>query len=1343
MAVLSKSKQARKPENPNSNDNPVPKKPLCIAALQWNVNGLRSRRIDLENLIKEYSPATMLLQEVRLPYEVQECQEKGDPIPSYACFKGYKGYFRLKKNGQNGVALYVRNNIFHTPINLNSPLQTLAAKITFREKVFIVSSHYTPCSQSPKLVQFQNIINKFDKPYLMGGDYNAHSDLWCASPVEPEDYDGLPDLPYESDSESETLGEDDSESETTKEPPTAVPVDLTSTPVDPTPTPVNPLPTSVRKSASKASKRGETLEKLIQNNGLGVLNCDTPTFIRSNNVLDLMLAEGSIFMDFEAEVLSDPHSSDHHPILIHYTGDFFEVDKLPRYNFKKADIPAFQELCRKSLNRDTDFKGSPDKMKSFTEQLVDISDENIPKSSPFRKEACKPWFNKECQDARRQRNQDAKRCRLCPDANNRMRAKISAARARRIFKKNKRQSWRNYVSKLNSKTPTTKIWNMIRKITGKNVPSHLLHLKDSKGNTVEEIDKISDYIGKTYEHNSSSKNYPDEFQPIKKEAEKRNLNFNTKTKLKYNAPFRLKDLKRAIKKGKDTSPGPDGIPYKLLKLLPDETLLLLLDLINEYWTSDSFPDSWREAFLLPVPKPEKDRTNPNNFRPIALTSCLCKTMERMVNERLIHYLEETGRLSKHQAGFRSERCTTDQLASLESFLRDAMTNKDHVVAVFFDLSKAYDTAWKHGIMQDLYDMELRGNLPKFVLNFMTDRTFSILLNANIGHTKFTQEEGVPQGAILSTTLFNVKLNDIAKQISGGTKCSLYVDDFVIYIRSSTPEGTQRTLQENINRVRDWCIRNGFNISEDKTVAMHFCNCWSCKQTGCYDPVLRLGSSDNSPIIPYKFEKKFLGLIWDKKLTFISHIADLKKRCNKAMNLIRVLAHTNWGADTRTLLRLFRAVIRSKMDYGCIAFMNGNKKALASLDVLHRDGLRLCLGAFKSSPKESLYVEANELPLGLRREELAMRYALKIRSHPNNPTFDALFGYHEADNSIAISIKNLFEEAEIDLNKVMSSKIPKHPVCYSSDLPIFNFTLAETCKADTHDYEFKAKFLDVVDSFYPTPFDHVYTDGSKEGSRAGFGMVSPFGSTSVRCCDDSSIFTAELEAVHRALRHIRLSFRTSKRRKFVVFSDSKSVLEALQNKDSKNPLVTTVTDMIEDMLLEKIVLRFCWIPGHVGIKGNDRADQLAKDGRNEAQTIFEIPYTDLIPEVASFIKSKWQQRWDTEVENKLHAITPEINPYHLIDLSRKDEVILHRIRIGHTRLTHSYRMERGGDRNTPKCIFCEEDVDLTIAHVMIECTGLYYSRINHFVAADMKDLFDRIHPKQIIGFLKEANIYCLI
>ena len=174
---------------------------------------------------------------------------------------------------------------------------------------------------------------------------------------------------------------------------------------------------------------------------------------------------------------------------------------------------------------------------------------------------------------------------------------------------------------------------------------------------------------------SSSSNYSEDFKKIKKTEEKKNLNFKTHEQLPYNRRFRLRDLKRSIKKAKDTSPGPDDIHYKLLKNLPDETLKLLLNLINKYWDSQTFPESWREAALLPIPKPGKDQQNPSNFRPIALTSCICKTVERMVNERLVYYLELNKKLTKFQAGFRSEMGTLDQLVRLESFIRDAFVYK--------------------------------------------------------------------------------------------------------------------------------------------------------------------------------------------------------------------------------------------------------------------------------------------------------------------------------------------------------------------------------------------------------------------------------------------------------------------------------------------------------------------------------------------------------------------------------------------------------------------------------------------------------------------------------------------
>ena len=221
----------------------------------------------------------------------------------------------------------------------------------------------------------------------------------------------------------------------------------------------------------------------------------------------------------------------------------------------------------------------------------------------------------------------------------------------------------------------------------------------------------------------------------------------------------------------NSSPGPDQIHFEILRHLPIETLHILLDFINDTWKSDTFRESWREVLIISIPKPGKDHFNPLNYRHIALTSFICKTVERMVNERLVWYLEENGLLAKQQCGYRSNRSTVDHLVRLETFIRDAFIQNQHLMAVFFDLQKAYDTTWKYGILQDLHNMGLRGNLPIFIGNFLTDRTFQVHLGT-IFSDKIFHQEGVPQGANLSTTLFNVKINDIVQQVDPGVECSL-------------------------------------------------------------------------------------------------------------------------------------------------------------------------------------------------------------------------------------------------------------------------------------------------------------------------------------------------------------------------------------------------------------------------------------------------------------------------------------------------------------------------------------------------------------------------------------------
>ena len=126
--------------------------------------------------------------------------------------------------------------------------------------------------------------------------------------------------------------------------------------------------------------------------------------------------------------------------------------------------------------------------------------------------------------------------------------------------------------------------------------------------------------------NSSSAFSTDAFTSVCHKGEKQNLNFSSENVEVYNRPFSMEELQDALHRAHDTSAGPDEIHYQILKPLSKSSLLLLLNIFNKTWISGDFSSDWRKA-LIPIPKPGKDPTNPTNYRPIALTSCICKTIE--------------------------------------------------------------------------------------------------------------------------------------------------------------------------------------------------------------------------------------------------------------------------------------------------------------------------------------------------------------------------------------------------------------------------------------------------------------------------------------------------------------------------------------------------------------------------------------------------------------------------------------------------------------------------------------------------------------------------------------------
>ena len=567
-------------------------------------------------------------------------------------------------------------------------------------------------------------------------------------------------------------------------------------------------------------------------------------------------------------------------------------------------------------------------MELFTSTLISITEESIPKSSTSSKRVKKPWFTDDCKEAIKQRRAALRRFNDRPTTENLNNYRIFRAKARRTIKESKRMSWRNYVSTLSSCTSMKKVWDAVRKINGRGKRNSLQHLK-ANGTEYQYKKDIADILAETFSKNSSSSHYSATFRKVKHQKEKQPLNFKSNNSESYNEPFSLSELHDALQKAHNTSVGTDNIHCLFLKHLPNTSLHLLLDIFNNIWLSGNVPKSWKEATVIPVPKPGKDNTDPTNYRPIALTSCLCKTLERMINARLVYFLESNNLINPLQSGFRHGRSTTDHLVRFETFIRNAFIKKEHLVAVFFDLEKAYDTTWKYGIMKDLHDLGLKGRLPSFICNSLSDRNLKVRVGSTLSESQ-EQEMGVPQGSILSVTLFNIKINNITKCLSPGTDCSLYVDDFLICYRSKHMHTIERQLQQNINKLHHWATENGFTFSKSKTVCMHFCQLRKQHE----DPNLTL---DGTPI-PVVEENKFLGILFDRKLTFIPHINNLKAKCLKALDLLKVVAHTDWGADRKVLLNLYRALIRAKLDYGCLVYGSARKSYLNMLDTIHQQGL---------------------------------------------------------------------------------------------------------------------------------------------------------------------------------------------------------------------------------------------------------------------------------------------------------------------------------------------------------------------------------------------------------------------
>lgn len=248
-----------------------------------------------------------------------------------------------------------------------------------------------------------------------------------------------------------------------------------------------------------------------------------------------------------------------------------------------------------------------------------------------------------------------------------------------------------------------------------------------------------------------------------------------------NVFFSLQELKRAIGKGRNTAPGMDSLYYEMYNNLSDLVPEELLSLMDEIWKQGKLPKTWKHAVIIRILKPGKDPRSPSSYRPIALTSVVCKIMERMVTDRLVHFLEEKGALVDHQSGFRKERSTMDNVVALDYEVRKAFANKECLIAVFLDTEKAYDMLWKEGLLIKLLRYGVSWRMIWWIKNFLEVRTIQVRVGGAI-YDVASVDNGTPQGSVISPVLFNVMINDMFSDLSLGTGKSLFADDGAIWVK---------------------------------------------------------------------------------------------------------------------------------------------------------------------------------------------------------------------------------------------------------------------------------------------------------------------------------------------------------------------------------------------------------------------------------------------------------------------------------------------------------------------------------------------------------------------------------
>ncbi|XP_035984330.1 uncharacterized protein LOC118557933 [Fundulus heteroclitus] len=493
--------------------------------------------------------------------------------------------------------------------------------------------------------------------------------------------------------------------------------------------------------------------------------------------------------------------------------------------------------------------------------------------------------------------------------------------------------------------------------------------------------------------------------------------------------------------------------------------------------------------------------------------------------------------------------------------------------------------------------------------------------------------------------------------------------------------------------------------------------------------------------------------FDERMTWGVHIKKIIDKCRKVLNIMRCLVGTEWGADRKSLKAIYTGLIRSVLDYGCIVYNSAADTNLHKLNIIQHQALRICTGAFKTSSTAALQVEMGEMPLKVRRDQLSLNYWSNLQGQrKDHPTLEVLKPGWEKEK------KQLKSFGWVIKNKVNEMNLNQLDICQTVPLttippwilPDAKVDLALLEKKEKEKYHIMNKYivLEHLNKYYN--YIQIYTDASKNTSnRVGIAFIIPQFHIKIgkRISDGVSVYTGEMLALLLAVQWVE----EVRPLKSIICSDSSSSLISLQNNqsDSRPDILIEIQQTLYRINMMGLVVNFVWVPAHNEIKGNEMADRMAKESTNKVRVDINVSFG--ITEIKGIIKQKakdrWQKLWDEERKGRwLYKIQKRIGQMRITERNRREEIIISRLRMGHTGLNRSLFLI--GKHQTGKCD-CGEDE--TVEHVILNCNKYWIQRnrltsklSNMKIKLDIVDLLRKESGSRgyqvIFEFLKQSRLY---